>query len=495
MIKIKLPLKTKIFSAFLLTLFIGINSYCKKDKTSSEPTLSTPGVTIGKITVQGSVINENNTVVSGAIVKCGDVSSTTNSNGEFVLNNVPVTERSVLYVSANGFFDAYRGFNPASDQTSFMSVMILSKGNSKNFSSSTGAALSDNGGNVSIPANSLIDASGNPYTGSVKAFLRFQSPSQENFGLVMQGGDFAGVNTSSEMGTLNSYGFFSIELEDPNGAKLNIQPTSAAVFTMGIDPAQTSAPATVKLWSFDKTSGVWKEEGTATKNGNIYTGSVNHFSEWNCDSWNTTAHIKGKIVCNGAAVPNIEILLENGKNNKLYAYSNSNGEFKIKIPSGFTSTITINKIGSIPIKVLAKDEIFDLGTRDRCLTSKGEGSFTIWGKSYTGNYISGGVSSGTVAAYVMSCRDTINDAVVELFLYGKKPASSITYTVLPNSQLTKAEGEAVIYIRDNTHSGTSNSGSGIINVSILNGKIHASFSNIPAGFSEPTVATGSITLP
>ncbi|MER3463504.1 MAG: hypothetical protein C4329_02890, partial [Chitinophagaceae bacterium] len=32
----------------------------------------------------------------------------------------------------------------------------------------------------------------------------------------------------------------------------------------------------------DETSGIWKEESTATKQGNVYVGDVKHFSFWNC---------------------------------------------------------------------------------------------------------------------------------------------------------------------------------------------------------------------
>src|SRR5690606_555839 len=44
-----------------------------------------------------------------------------------------------------------------------------------------------------------------------------------------------------------------------------------------------SAPATIPLWYFDETKGMWIEEGSATLQGNTYTGTVTHFSFWNWD--------------------------------------------------------------------------------------------------------------------------------------------------------------------------------------------------------------------
>jgi hypothetical protein len=43
------------------------------------------------------------------------------------------------------------------------------------------------------------------------------------------------------------------------------------------------AAATIPLWFFDETKGLWKEEGAATKQGSNYVGTVSHFSFWNVD--------------------------------------------------------------------------------------------------------------------------------------------------------------------------------------------------------------------
>jgi hypothetical protein len=37
------------------------------------------------------------------------------------------------------------------------------------------------------------------------------------------------------------------------------------------------------LWYVDEATGIWKEEGTAVRNGNNYVGEVKHFSFWNFD--------------------------------------------------------------------------------------------------------------------------------------------------------------------------------------------------------------------
>jgi hypothetical protein len=84
--------------------------------------------------------------------------------------------------------------------------------------------------------------------------------------------------------TLISYGMMAVELESAAGEKLQVKPGLSATLTTAIPAAaQASSPATIPLWYVDETTGIWKEEGTATKSGNVYVGQVKHFSFWNCD--------------------------------------------------------------------------------------------------------------------------------------------------------------------------------------------------------------------
>ena len=65
------------------------------------------------------------------------------------------------------------------------------------------------------------------------------------------------------------------------GEKLQIASGKTATITIPIPSAmQANAPASIPLWYFDETKGIWKEEGSATKQGNNYVGTVAHFSFW-----------------------------------------------------------------------------------------------------------------------------------------------------------------------------------------------------------------------
>jgi hypothetical protein len=66
------------------------------------------------------------------------------------------------------------------------------------------------------------------------------------------------------------------------------------------DKQLSTAPATIPLWYFDEDKGVWQEEGSATKQGNKYIGTVSHFTDWNCDEPEETALVIGRLIdCHG----------------------------------------------------------------------------------------------------------------------------------------------------------------------------------------------------
>ncbi|MFY8213078.1 MAG: hypothetical protein ACOVKJ_01350 [Flavobacterium sp.] len=316
----------------------------------------------GSISISGKIVNENNTPLAGVEVKSGNSIATTSAAGEFVLTNVTAQARIVVNAKAAGYFTAYRAINMEGSNDQFLSIMMESKGSPINFSSSAGGSLTNLNGSVTLAPNSVMDENGNAYDGMVKAYLRFHTTDQANFSRIMQGGDFAGQNASGENGVLSSYGFFSIEMEDPSGNALNVKTGTTASFSQPIASNQVaSSPNSVKLWSFDNELGKWKEEGTATKSGNKYVGQVSHFSAWNCDDWGTTATIKGKLECNGEPLVNNQVILNN-ESNQLIANTDSAGNFIFIIPSGFPVEVIIQGIDPINIAPLTTNEVYNLGS-------------------------------------------------------------------------------------------------------------------------------------
>jgi len=349
-------MKKTILILNLLLLFIS----CSKNSDSSSSPIN------GNLTINGVVVDENNIPINGAVVKCGSSLGNTNSNGEYTLTNVVFQERVVVEVNATGFFDGYRGMNPIDGQTQKLNVMMESKGTPIIFNTSSGGILSNQGGTLNISANTVIDANGNLYNGVVTAYLRFHNPSQGNFGKIMQGGDFAGENTSGVKGVLSSYGFYSVAIEDNSGNKLNIKSDSTASFSMPIATSQAAtAPSNIKLWSFDKTKGMWKEEGTATKSGNNYLGLVRQIAFWNCDQFNEFYNLKGRVMCNGIGVSKLVTVADAISGSVLTTLSGSDGYFSIRVPQYVAVNVTIQG-NTFAVGPQSTSSDLDLGNLEIC---------------------------------------------------------------------------------------------------------------------------------
>ena len=97
-------------------------------------------------------------------------------------------------------------------------------------------------------------------------------------------GSFLGIDSTNRRVVLQSFGMIAVELRGSGGEELQIANGKTATLSFNIPASLSSqAPAIIPLWYVDETSGIWKQQGQAIKNGTKYVGDVNHFSFWNCD--------------------------------------------------------------------------------------------------------------------------------------------------------------------------------------------------------------------
>jgi hypothetical protein len=65
------------------------------------------------------------------------------------------------------------------------------------------------------------------------------------------------------------------------------------------------------LWFFDPSDGQWHEEGILTKNGNVYEGTIGHFSIWNADVGYDRSWVSGVVVdCLGIPVQGARVTIK-----------------------------------------------------------------------------------------------------------------------------------------------------------------------------------------
>lgn len=294
----------------------------------------------------GQVVNENNVGISGATVKVGAATTLTDDNGIFSLVNAQVHEKfGYLRITAPGYVTSGRAVRPT-DGTNKIKMMLLSADITATVNSGAVETVNlPNGTSVTL-AGDYIDANGNPYSGPVAVILDYLDPASEDLDAVMPGMLYA-EDAAGDERYLQTYGMISVELRDPSGNELNIDPMAPAELRFPLDANLLGvAPATIPLWSFDDTLGYWIEDGQATLQGNEYVGMVSHFSFWNCDApfpvvdfCTTVTDASGVLIANATVA-----ITYPGNPYPRMGVTDASGQVCGKIPQGEVLTITVKDL-------------------------------------------------------------------------------------------------------------------------------------------------------
>jgi hypothetical protein len=285
--------KVVAFVAILFTIAIG----CKRTEipVTPEPIPTNPvGGPVNDAaqvmaSVSGIVLDESNVPVANAVVTSGTATTTTNSNGMFIFQNISLSKEngSITAVKA-GYFKGIRSFKTTEGKNHNVRLQLMQRVLSGTVNAASGGTITTNGGaTIVFPANAFVTITGATYTGVVSVYSRWIDPTAANLPFVIPG-DLRGVSTTGVENILETYGMVGAELADASGNVLKIATGKTATVSFPI-PASLSAtaPASIVLWHFDDATARWKENGTATKNGNTYTAQVDKFSFWNVDVPNT----------------------------------------------------------------------------------------------------------------------------------------------------------------------------------------------------------------
>jgi hypothetical protein len=343
---------SNIFFCILIVITSLLSSNC--NKTDSPPTPK-PDPLEEKVTasVNGRVIDENGKPVSNASLQAGTSTTTTDVNGVFRFNNIILSKNAgFVKIEKDGYFKSGRTIFTSAGVVNNIEIKLIPKKQRGNFASSAGGNISiESGAAINFPVNGIINKSTKmPYTGTVKVFGAYLNPEDPNLSSIMPG-NLTGLTTENEQKILQTYGMIAVELEGGNGEKLNLASGKSAAITVAIPPGlQASAPATIPLWYFNDSLGIWKEEGTAARQGNTYTGSVSHFTFWNWDVPGNLVNLKLTLKNQAQELlPGYRVILKNTQNNsKVYGYTDSAGILSGPVPVSAPIEMTVyNKCNTL----------------------------------------------------------------------------------------------------------------------------------------------------
>lgn len=402
----KLLSKTAMQCLLTATVSLIIFSACQRDLEDPGTGNNNGGTptNIDNITViasmRGVVVDENNQPVTGATVKSGTNTTTTDRYGVFRFNDISLAkENGKVLVERNGYFTAHRTFPTTAGRIHNVRIKLLPKTNTGNFTASSGGTITlTTGGKLVMPANAVTDAAGNAYSGQVNVAMTWINPTATDLPDIMMG-DLRGLTTAGDERGLETFGMLGVELTTPGGQPLQVASGKTAELSFPI-PASLAgaAPATIDLWHFDEATARWKQEGTATKTGNFYVANVSHFSFWNCDAPFPLINLCMKLVDATTTQP---------LNNVQVRIKRSNGSYG----SGWTDSLG-NLCGKVP-----KNEPLTLEVMNQCNTaaySQSIGPFSADANLGTVSATLPAASTLVITGTLLNCANTnvTNGAVV-----------------------------------------------------------------------------------
>lgn len=362
----------KITVSFILTSIIAVLFFASCQKTTDIVETPTPPVVIPtpsdlttkvSSSVSGFVTDGSDVPVKDASVQIGTSTVLTDKYGYFEVRNVQVVQNAAMVtVNKTGFFKGIKTYIASANKSAFFRIKLIPKTVSGTINGTAGGTVTVTGGLlISFPANAIVNASTNAaYTGTVNVTAYKIDPTNADLPRIMPG-DLRGLNTESQLQLLTSYGMAAVELTGAGGELLQIAPGKKANMTMPI-PATiiASAPASIPLWYFDETIGLWKQEGTATKTGNNYVGDVSHFSFWNYDVPANYVIFNCTVVNSaGLPIPNVQVKISqvSNPNSAGYGYTDSAGYVGGAVPNN--STLLLQVFGNNNCNVASYSQTFN----------------------------------------------------------------------------------------------------------------------------------------
>lgn len=435
---------------------------CNKSDTPDKPPYKAEYVTAS---IQGKIVDENELPVSGATVKASSISVTTNASGLFNLSNISVDKHAgMVTVEKEGYFKGIKTIVVTPNKNNSVSIQLIKKVAAGNFNGNSGGTVTvPTGGNIVFPASGIVqEGTTTAYTGTVSVSAFFINPEASNFQEITPG-TLRGINSANQETGLQSFGMMAVELNGANGEKLQLASGKTASLTFPIPASlQGQAPATIPLWSLDEKTGLWKEEGTATRQGNNYVGTVSHFSFWNCDApfaiIDFTATIKNQ---QSVALGGLKVVISaTGTSDTLgsisgFGYTSPEGVVSGKIPANRNLVMKIyNQCGDLihtqnagPFTANTDLGVITVASASTLITFSGtvvncnaaavtNGYVTI---DLEGIYYRGNLVNGVFSIPVVRCSNTATSAIVTPYDLGGIQSGTATTVAISGTSVNTGQ--------------------------------------------------------
>lgn len=288
--------------------------------------------------------------IPGVQVAVGNLSTTTGATGGYAL--VSPTPASSLIVTF-----AKTGYVPQSRTTSayttassvvLLNVPMLAVALTQAFDPAATQTISvpNSTAQVQLAANALRTATGGAPSGQVTALV---TPISSASNLGVMPGNYLSAQAGGATAPIESFGALDVRFTDAAGNPLNLALGQSATLRIPLSTRSSTAPASIPLFFFDTSTGLWKQEGTATLQGTApnqyYEGTVTHFTTWNSDQVENTITVTSCVKdTSGAPVAGATVTSEgedySGSSSTI---TDASGNFTVAMKNGGTGFLLATK--------------------------------------------------------------------------------------------------------------------------------------------------------
>ena len=315
---------------------------CRKDQIEDDLSIFTPPVAEEFATeIRGTVFDRNLKRITQTTVTVGNEVTVTDEYGHFIIQGSSASEDgSLMTFDHPEYFKNYKFVYPTVGGASNVQVLMNPRMGFLEFEASQGGQPRTE---LSFPPNAIVDENGDPYNGKVRVYSFYMNTDAPNFNYQIPG-DLRAEDIDGNQVQLGTFGMWTVELETPDGLPLQLGNGQKASLDFRVaSDLLDSAPPEIPLWHFEKSTGVWIEEGMATLEGGIYRAEVSHFSTWNCDIPFPTCKLQAKFVDNnGKPLANYAVKIEEATGLLVTStITNSLGVISGPVPTNTNVKITI----------------------------------------------------------------------------------------------------------------------------------------------------------
>ena len=324
----------------------------------SDAPMPPPVTTTGS--VSGTVVaSRTGLALSGVTVASAGHSASTAADGSYTLNDVPTGDGKVVTFELAGHARGVLAVSVAASATARANARLTPVGATQSFDATmaTTVAVAGSPAQVSLPAAGLVTAAGAAFTGTATVEVTPINPANDPGN--MPGNYTAMATGSSAPQTIESFGALNVTLKDAGGNALNLAAGKTATIRIPLATRSPNPPATIPLFYFNESTGLWVQEGTATLAGTApnqyYEGTVSHFTYWNADQVIDTIRVIGCTQDDqGAKVSDADVdSYGSDYSGHDHVTSNANCDFAVAIRKGSVANVVaqVGKRSSSPARV------------------------------------------------------------------------------------------------------------------------------------------------